>query len=47
MRRLDLMVAELSTIREERRHMSAFRAQHGPFLKRFAELKVRIDSMVK
>ena len=46
-RRLDHLVGELSAMREERRLMSAFRAQHGPFLKRFAELKVRIDSMVK
>lgn len=46
-RRLDHLVDELAALHEERKHMSVFRAQHGPFLKRFAELKVRIDSMVK
>jgi len=46
-RRLDQLVGELAAMREERRHMQAFRSQNGPFLKRFAELKVRIDSLVK
>lgn len=46
-RRLEGLVEEISTMREERRYMQAFRAEHGPFLKRFAELKVRIDSLTK
>jgi DNA-binding response OmpR family regulator len=42
---LSELVSELSTLREERRYMQAFRTEHGNFLKRFAELKVRIDSL--
>lgn len=44
---LDELVGELSAMREERRHMQAFRGEHGTFLKRYAELKVRIDSLSK
>ena len=39
------LVSELSARREERRYMQAFRSDHGAFLKRFAELKVRIDQL--
>jgi DNA-binding NtrC family response regulator len=39
------LVTELSARREERRYMQAFRTEHGAFLKRFAELKVRIDQL--
>jgi DNA-binding NtrC family response regulator len=39
------LVSELSARREERRHMQAFRNEHGTFLKRLAELKVRIDQL--
>lgn len=43
--RLSELVDELSVMREERRHLQAFRKDHGPFLKRFAELKARIDTL--
>ena len=43
-RQLDKLVAELGAIREERRHLQAFKVEHGNFLKRYAELKARIDS---
>ena len=39
------MVHELALVREERRYLQAFRAEHGPFFKRFADLKARIDSL--
>lgn len=39
------LVGEVASLREERRYLQAFRAEHGPFLKRFAELKSRIDSL--
>jgi DNA-binding NtrC family response regulator len=39
------LVAELLARREERRYMQSFRNEHGAFLKRFAELKVRIDQL--
>jgi DNA-binding NtrC family response regulator len=42
---LDELVAELTARREERRYMQAFRNEHGAFLKRFAELKARIDAL--
>jgi DNA-binding NtrC family response regulator len=42
---LEELVGEISVRREERRYMQAFRGDHGAFLKRFAELKVRIDSL--
>jgi DNA-binding NtrC family response regulator len=42
---LDELVAELSARREERRYMQVFRTEHGGFLKRFAELKARIDTL--
>ena len=29
----------------ERRFLQAFRGEHGAFLKRFAELKVRLDGL--
>ncbi|MET0389149.1 MAG: response regulator [Polyangiales bacterium] len=40
---LEGMVEELVLMREERRYLQAFRADHGPFFKRFADLKARID----
>ncbi len=43
--KLGQLVDELGTLREERRYLQAFRAEHGQFLKRFADLKVRIDSL--
>lgn len=43
--RMEQLVGELGAMREERRYLQAFRAEHGPFLKRFADLKVRIDSL--
>lgn len=42
---LEQMVEDLSAIRRERRYLQAFRADHPDFLKRYAELKVRIDSL--
>ncbi|HEX4354231.1 MAG TPA: response regulator [Polyangiales bacterium] len=39
------LVDELALVREERRYLQAFRAEHGMFFKRFAELKARIDSL--
>lgn len=43
--RLSALVDELSVMREERRHLQAFRRDHGPFLKRFADLKTRIETL--
>jgi DNA-binding response OmpR family regulator len=37
------LVREIASIREERRYLQAFRSEHGQFLKRFADLKSRID----
>lgn len=42
---LEQMVEDLSAIRRERRYLQAFRADHPDFLKRYAALKVRIDSL--
>jgi DNA-binding response OmpR family regulator len=42
---LEGMVEELTLLREERRYLQAFRNEHGPFFKRFADLKARIDSL--
>lgn len=42
---LEQLVDDLSAIRRERRYLQAFRADHPDFLKRYAELKVRIDSL--
>jgi len=39
------LVGKIASLREERRYIQAFRAEHGTFLKRFAELKSRIDSL--
>jgi DNA-binding NtrC family response regulator len=45
--KLGQLVEELATMRRERRYLQAFRSEHGGFLKRYAELKVRIDSLSK
>lgn len=42
---LDKLVEELQVLREERRYLQAFRSDYGPFFKRFAELKARIDML--
>lgn len=42
---LDKAVEELQVLREERRYLQAFRSDYGPFFKRFADLKARIDSL--
>ena len=42
---LEELVGEITVRREERRYMNAFRGEHGTFLKRVAELKVRIESL--
>jgi DNA-binding NtrC family response regulator len=39
------LVGEIASLREERRYLQAFRTEHGQFLKRFADLKARIDSL--
>lgn len=44
-RELDKIVGELGAMREERRHLQALRTEHGNFLKRYAELKSRIDAV--
>ncbi|HKU37052.1 MAG TPA: response regulator [Polyangiales bacterium] len=41
--RMSALVSELASLREERRYLQAFRSEHGQFLKRFADLKARID----
>ncbi len=46
-RKLSELVEELAVMRKERRYLQAFRSEHGGFLKRYAELKVRIDSLSK
>ena len=45
--KLSMVTDELATIQQERRYLRAFRNEHGEFLKRYAELKIRIDSLVK
>ena len=42
---LEGMVEELALLREERRYLQSFRSEYGPFFKRFADLKARIDSV--
>jgi DNA-binding NtrC family response regulator len=42
---LDELVAEIASRREERRYMQVFRSEHGAFLKRFADLKARVDAL--
>jgi DNA-binding response OmpR family regulator len=41
------LVGEIASMREERRYLQAFRTEHGQFLKRFADLKSRIDSLAE
>ena len=41
------LVDNLGNIREERRYLQMFRAEHGTFLKRYAALKTRIDSVAE
>lgn len=41
---LERLASELSTMQEERRYLQAFRGEHGNFLKRYADLKSRIDA---
>jgi DNA-binding response OmpR family regulator len=43
--RMAALVADIASIREERRYLQAFRSEHGQFLKRYADLKARIDSL--
>ena len=42
---LDELVGEIASRRLERRYMQQFRAEHGSFLKRFADLKARVDAL--
>jgi DNA-binding response OmpR family regulator len=39
------LVEEVASLREDRRYVQALRSEHGPFLKRFADLKTRIDAL--
>lgn len=41
------LVDELGNLREERRYLQIFRAEHGTFLKRYAALKSRIDAVAE
>ncbi len=43
--KLGQLVDELATMRRERRYVQAFGSEHAGFLKRYAKLKVRIDSL--
>jgi DNA-binding NtrC family response regulator len=43
--RMSSVVADIASLREERRYLQAFRSEHGTFLKRYADLKARIDSL--
>ncbi len=43
--KLAALVQEVGTVRRERRFLQAFRADYGAFLKRYAELKMRIDQL--
>lgn len=45
--KIDELVNEVTTRREERRYMQTFRSEHGAFLRRFADLKGRIDSLLE
>jgi DNA-binding response OmpR family regulator len=42
---LGKLVRELALLNEERRYLQRFRSDYGPFFKRFADLKARIDSV--
>jgi DNA-binding response OmpR family regulator len=42
---LSRLVRELAMLNEERRYLQRFRSDYGPFFKRFADLKARIDSV--
>lgn len=43
--RLSATVSDAAVRRQERRQLRAFRAEHGTFLKRYAELKSRLDAV--
>lgn len=44
--RIQSLVEELSTRAQERRFIQAFRADHENFLRKFAELKLKIDRLI-
>lgn len=44
-KKIGALVQEVGTVRRERRFLQAFRADYGAFLKRYAELKLRIDQL--
>ena len=44
--RIDALVETLGTRAEERRFIQAFSADHRPFLRRYAELKLKIDRLL-
>jgi len=43
---MGLLAREVEELTRERRYLQAFRAEHAAFLKRYAELKLRIDALV-
>lgn len=45
-RRLDLLAQELGTRAQERRFIQAFRSDHEQFVRRYAELKLKIDRLI-
>ncbi len=44
--RIQALVEELGTRAQERRYIQAFRADHEDFLRRYAELKLKIDRLI-
>ena len=44
--KIDAVVEELGTRTQERRFIQAFSADHRDFLKRYAELKLKIDRLI-
>ncbi|HEY8432338.1 MAG TPA: hypothetical protein VIL20_28390, partial [Sandaracinaceae bacterium] len=43
---IEALAEELGTRAQERRFIQAFRADHEDFLRRYAELKLKIDRLV-
>lgn len=45
--KLQDMVGQLAAMQQERRYLRAFRNEHGDFLKRYADLKTRLDALTR
>ena len=43
--RLGELVGEFASLQKERKYIQAFRSRHGEFLKRYADLKARLDAL--